>query len=114
MKQVKFLFENIRIDGEREVTKVTRIYTASLDGWKPEDFHHHCNERGPTLSLIRSSENYLAAGFTSKSWISSFSPFESVSDSSAMVFALTNELQVFKTKNPKDAVMSYIGYGPVF
>ena len=29
----KFLFEHIRIDGEREVTKVTRIFTASKDGW---------------------------------------------------------------------------------
>ena len=33
MKQAKFLFENIRIDGEREVTKVNRIFTASIDGW---------------------------------------------------------------------------------
>jgi len=66
-KQAKFLFAHIRIEGEREVTRVTRIFTASIDGWKQEDFHRHCDGRGPTLCLIRSSENYLAAGFTRKS-----------------------------------------------
>ena len=90
----------------REVTKIFRIFTASIDGWKSEDFHRHCDGRGPTLSLIRSSEDYLAAGFTSISWSRDGTDVE---DSSAMVFALTNDLQVFKPKNPKEAV----GHGRV-
>jgi len=102
MEQAKFLFDNIRIDGKKEVTHVTRIYTASIDGWKTENFHNHCDNRGPTLCLIRSSENYLAAGFTS---ISFSSESKYVEDSSAMVFALTNELQAFKTNKPMGAVL---------
>ena len=66
----KFLFEHIRIDGEREVTKVTRIYTASKNGWDSEGFHYFYDGSGPTLCLIRSSDNYLAAGFTSIAWTS--------------------------------------------
>ena len=111
MQQAKFLFEYIRIDGKREVTKVTRIYTASIDGWRPHDFHRLCNRRGATVCLIRSSENYLAAGFTSKSWSSDFTHVE---DSSAMVFALTNDLQVFKPSNPKEAVIHITDCGPCF
>ena len=113
LKQARFLFENIMIDGEREVTKVTRIYTASIDGWKPKDFHRHCDRRGPTLSLIRSVHNYLAAGFTSISW-SSDKDGKDVEDSSAMVFALTNELQAFKSNNPKQAVWHHKDDGPFF
>jgi len=76
MEQSKFLFEHIRIDGKREVTRLTRIFTASIDGWEPKYFHLHCDGRGPTLCLIRSSKNYLAAGFTSISWSSSEDTFD--------------------------------------
>lgn len=34
----------IRLDGDKEVTKVTKIYTASKDGWRAEDFHRHCDD----------------------------------------------------------------------
>ena len=56
LQQARFLFDNIRIDGEREVTKVTLIFTASKDGWRTKQFHRHCDNRGPTLCLIKSSE----------------------------------------------------------
>ena len=109
MKQPKFLFDNIRINGETEVKKVTRIFTASIDGWNASDFHRHCNGRGPTLCLIGSSEDYLAAGFTSISWSSDGGHIE---DASASVFALTDTLQVFKTKNPGSAVWHAKIWGP--
>ena len=111
LQQAKFLFDNIRINGETEVKKVTRIFTASIDGCEAEDFHRHCDERGPTLCLIRSSNNYLAAGFTSIAWTSPI-PRYNVFDASATVFALTDTLQVFKTNNPKMAVFHYRERGP--
>ena len=59
------------------------------------------------MCLIRTSDNSLAAGFTSASWDSTDG-----FDSSACVFALTGTLQVFKTKNPEKAVVHYSYYGP--
>ena len=64
------------------------------------------------MCLIRTSDNSLAAGFTSASWDSPRGT--SVFDASAMVFALTDTLQVYKTKNPKSAVGHYKGYGPIW
>ena len=113
LKQARFLFDNIRLYGEKEVTQVIRIFTASLQGWTAKDFHSHCDNKGPTLCLLRSSENYLAAGFTSKNWTSKKSPVI-IKDSSAMVFALSNALQVFKSNNPKQALCHYEGNGPIF
>jgi len=101
LQQGRFLFDNIRIEGKREFTKVIRIFKASIDGWDSRSFHRHCNGKGPTLCLIRTDDNYLAAGFTSVSWSSKS---KHVEDSSAMVFALTNELQAFKMNNPIYAV----------
>ena len=111
MKQGQFLFEHIKINGQREVTKITRIYTASIDGWESEDFHRLCDGRGATLILIRSSDKYLAAGFSSIAW-SSPDYYKEVFDASACVFALTDTLQVFKTKNPKMAVFHHKWEGP--
>jgi len=110
-QQGRFLFDNIRIEGKREVTKVIRIFTASFDGWWAEDFHRHCDGMGPTLCLIRTIDNYLAAGFTSVSWSSESMTVE---DPSAMMFALTNEMQAFKTNNPTKAVRHDRDDGPQF
>ena len=90
---------------------MTRIFTGSKDGWKTKDFHRLCDMKGPTLTLIRSSEKFLSAGFTSRSW-KSFGG--SIWDSSAMVFALTNNFQVFKPNLPEFAVGHDEGYGPLF
>ena len=125
------MFDQIRIDGTKEVTKVQRIFRASEDGWDPKDFHRHCDRKGPTLCLIRSDptnysddseatvsqiqsdKRYLAAGFTSKPWTSDEDGVN-VEDASAMLFALTKELQVFKPGNPKEAVYHYSQMGPHF
>ena len=111
MKQPKFLFDNIRINGKTEVKKVTRIFTASIDGWEASAFHLYCDGRGPTLCLIRSSDEYLSAGFASIAWTSDGT---SVEDASACVFALTDTLQVFKTKNPEKALYHHSWQGPIW
>ena len=43
------------------------LYRASTDGSSPKDFHRCCNNKGPTLVLIKSGE-YIFGGYTSKSW----------------------------------------------
>lgn len=132
--QAKLLFDNIRIDYERkEVTKVTLLYRASQDGWKSEDFQLHCHKRetNSLLFLFRSSLNYLAAGFSDRpvyycnahKEIIQRNPYLKVSRKPrrdcmtihclycnplyAMLFQLTNGLEVFKTRNPSDPVGHY-------
>ena len=45
------------------------LYRASTDGDTPDDFHRCCDNKGPTLVLIKSGE-YIFGGYTSQSWIS--------------------------------------------
>ena len=45
----------------------TLLYRASTDGNKPAHFHRCCDNKGPTLVLIKSGE-YIFGGYTSKSW----------------------------------------------
>ena len=89
LKQAKFMFDHVRLEGDRKVTKVTRIFRASEDGWHASAFHKHCDAKGPTLSLVRSDQNYLAGGFNPESWRMPWRPEEA---KSGTLFALTNEL----------------------
>ena len=43
------------------------LYRASTDGNTPVDFHRCCDNKGPTLVLIKSGE-YIFGGYTSQSW----------------------------------------------
>ena len=43
------------------------LYRASRDGWSSTTFHARCDERGPTVVVVKSVD-YLFGGFTEQSW----------------------------------------------
>ena len=43
------------------------IYRASREGWSSSDFHTHCDDKGPTVSVVKSG-NYIFGGYTEQSW----------------------------------------------
>ena len=45
------------------------LYLASADGKTAKDFHRCCDNKGPTLVVIKSGE-FICGGYTSKSWSS--------------------------------------------
>eukprot|EP00026_Physarum_polycephalum_P010145 Phypoly_transcript_10297.p1 GENE.Phypoly_transcript_10297~~Phypoly_transcript_10297.p1 ORF type:complete len:371 (+),score=57.43 Phypoly_transcript_10297:26-1138(+) len=47
------------------------IYKATLDGFHAGAFHHFCDNKGPTLTIIRDKE-YIFGGYSPISWESSF------------------------------------------
>ena len=105
------VFKYARIYGDTEVKEVTSIFRATRDGWTTGDFHRLCDNRGPTLCLLQTNKDYMSAGFTSIAWSTNNT---NVEDASAMVFALTDKLQAFKTKNPEKAVYYHMGTGPLW
>ena len=44
-----------------------RCWLASVDGWSAETFHFYCDNRGPTVTIIRVGK-YIFGGYTSVSW----------------------------------------------
>ena len=48
-------------------TTCSLLFRASTDGNTPADFHRCCDNKGPTLVLIKSGE-YIFGGFTLQSW----------------------------------------------
>jgi len=93
------------------------IYKASRDGFDADAFHSRCNNKGPTMTIIQSKNNYLFGGYTSIPWTSED---RYKNDTTAFLFTLTNPHNIPPTKyliNPDDtqcAVRHCSAYGPTF
>ncbi len=98
-------------------------YRKSRDGdiWKgnPNNFHNNCDNKGPTLIVIKDTKGYVFGGYLSVSWTGSGGNSGYKKDPDAWLFALKNFAQIGPTKLPfkKGSAYSHEDYsdrGPVF
>ena len=82
-----FLYKDL-IDGK----KMNLIYRGSVDGFKPADFHRMCDDKGPTLSVVKTTGGEIVGGFTKIPWKSDGGDKQ---DADAFVFSV-NQMQKFK------------------
>ncbi len=93
------------------------IYKASRDGFDTNAFHTCCDNKGPTMTIIQSNNNYLFGGYTSIPWTSDNSY---KNDTTAFLFTLTNPHNIPPTKylitpgTGTNAVYHGPSYGPTF
>ena len=89
----------------------TLIYKMSRDGNTPAAFHSRCDNQGPTLVIIKSSNtNQVFGGYNPQSWTSTQGW---VSGSGAFLFNLTYNYKLNQT-NPTYQTYNYSNYGPTF
>ena len=57
------------LKGNRTITKDGDIllYRASRNGWNASNFHSCCDNKGPTLTVVKSG-NYIFGGYTEQHW----------------------------------------------
>ena len=55
----------------RERSRFVRCWHAETDGWAASTFHSNCDERGPTVTIIKVNNSYIFGGYTDVSWTSS-------------------------------------------
>ena len=48
--------------------KLTLLYRASDDEYSGRSFHEFCDDKGPTLVIIKSSGGWIFGGYTTQSW----------------------------------------------
>ena len=44
------------------------LFRMTRDGSNCSDFHHHCDNKGPTLTLVQTTKNFKFGGYTPFSW----------------------------------------------
>ena len=59
MKQLKKWLE--------EKCKWNLCYRASRDGWRSQDFHSRCDNKGPTIVLVKAND-CIFGGYTDQNW----------------------------------------------
>lgn len=96
--------------------KFTLIYKASSDGFASDNFHHNCDDKGPTLTVIQAQEGHLFGGYTSQSWVGNGWK----TDQNAFLYTLSNPHNIPPTRFPlkpieaPHAIMCYNFYLVVF
>ena len=53
---------------QSESSKWKRCWRASVDGWAASTFHSGCDNKGPTVTIIRVGGTYIFGGYTKLSW----------------------------------------------
>ena len=50
-----------------EKCKWNLCYRASRDGWNAQDFHRQCDNKGPTVVLVKAND-CIFGGYTDQNW----------------------------------------------
>ena len=53
-------------------------WRESRDGWDNNEFHSLCDEKGPTITIVKAG-NYIFGGYTNLSWRMSAGKYSSLS-----------------------------------
>ena len=64
------------------------LFRGSTHGWEAKTFHLKCDNKGATLTLIRSKKDMICGGFTSLAW-DGMSKYRS--DETAYLFSVDNK-----------------------
>lgn len=110
------------LGARRNSSKLTMLFDTHNSGWNnPADFHSSCDDKGPTIVLIRSSDGKSYGGYTSVSWVSNASFRE---DPHAFLFRMWPEAgqrsgrcvrtEKFAVTDPTYAQSSSASQGPTF
>ncbi|KAJ5071660.1 pep-cterm sorting domain-containing protein [Anaeramoeba ignava] len=127
-KQLKKLEEWINDD--EFLFKMKLGYSTKKDGFDCKKWHDICDNKGKTLIIIKTKDNYIFGGFTSIGFINDKSKWREkdrskeygyIPDSNAFIFSLRNDKndrkpEKFSIQKGKEqyAIWSYSTYGPCF
>jgi hypothetical protein len=98
-------------------TNLELLYRASRDGWRATDFHSKCDNKGATVTVIKSTGGYVFGGYADVAWSSCGQWLPS---SNAFLFALQYPSGVAPVKMPltqaqhPNAMFDNSTYGPTF
>ena len=90
------------------------VYRASKHGYLGLDFHQKCDSINNTITIIKTTDNYIFGGYTEKAWLKDAGY---IRDNNAFIFSLVNKSnQPFKVKcsDPEHAICNKADHGPVF
>ncbi|KAJ5070994.1 pep-cterm sorting domain-containing protein [Anaeramoeba ignava] len=112
-------------------SKMKKGYSAKRDGFDCEKWHDICDDKGKTLVIIKTKDNFIFGGFTQVGWITDKTKWNQddideqdgyIIDSKAFLFSLRNDrndrkpekFPIQSTKKKFALCYDYSNYGPYF
>jgi hypothetical protein len=109
-----FLIANwIKETIQKEKIKLELIFRMSENGTKANDFHKYCDNKGPTLTLVKTTENKIFGGFTPLNWKSEKESFID-DDNFTFIFSLDLKKKFHLLDKKKEAIYCEEDSGPCF
>ena len=108
-----FIMDAIKKKIKKDNVDFSLIFRMSENGTKAEDFHKYCDNKGPSLVIIKTKTDRIFGGFTPLDWtkkgeLSYDEPFQT------FIFSI-NLKKIFNIKDNESGTIKCDGnYGPVF
>jgi hypothetical protein len=93
-----------------KVITLTLLYSGSTHGWQQSKFHELCDEKGPTITVMKSKAGRVFGGFAMQSWDSKTGR---KADEKAFIYSIDRQ-QIYRVIDAQKALYCYSGWGPSF
>jgi hypothetical protein len=94
-----------------KVLTLTLLYSDSTHGWEMDKFHELCDEKGPTITVMKSKAGRVFGGFAMQSWDSETGGFKA--DEKAFIYSIDRQ-QIYRVIHAQKALWCYSSWGPSF
>ena len=107
---IDFIIKYLKNKFNKKLVDGIRIYQASINGAKAEDFHSSCDGTTNIIIIIKTKDGKKFGGYTSKGF-NSFN--RSCYDDTAFLFSI-DKREIYPNIKGKYAIESYYNLGPCF
>jgi hypothetical protein len=94
-----------------KVLTITLLYSSTTHGWKPSKFHELCDEKGPTITIMKSKAGKVFGGLAMQSWDSETEDFKA--DEKAFIYSIDRQ-QIYRVIDTQKALYCRSNWGPCF
>jgi len=108
--ELDFIIDYLKNEFNKEISNSIRIYRATEDGDKADDFHRLCDGNTNIIVLIKTKDGKKFGGYTS---IGFNNYNQSYLDDTAFIFSI-DKREIYPNIKGKNAIESYYNLGPTF
>lgn len=113
-KDLIFVFHHLRDQCFKNLI-FERIYSAKLNGDSASTFHLYCDNKGPTMTLIKDTEGNIFGGFTNIPWKSTISAEWVGNDPFAFLFSINKQKIILHDNDTQEKTVTMCkSNGPIF
>ena len=109
-REFDFIINYLKNKFDKEIINSIRIYRATEDGDKADDFHRLCDGNTNIIVLIKTKDGKKIGGYTS---IGFNNYNQSNLDDTAFIFSI-DKREIYPNIKGKNAIESYYNLGPTF